>query len=85
MKNDVRGNDIARRQAAIFEALLIDRAKVMFQTAWHRGASVLFEEIKRFNNRVQNAGAAASRESTASRCDEISRGTRTGAVTWDTH
>jgi hypothetical protein len=86
MKNDVCGHDdIACRHAAIFEAMRMDRATVMFQTVWHRGASVLFEEIKRFNNRVQNAGAAASGESMAARSGEISCGIRTGGVTWDTH
>ncbi|MDB5923488.1 MAG: hypothetical protein JWN13_2424 [Betaproteobacteria bacterium] len=83
MRNNVH---IPSRDAAILEALVIDRATIMFQTIWHTGASVLFEEIERFNNRLQNAGgAAASRESVAPRSDETSPTTQTGGVAWGTH
>ncbi|HEV7392181.1 MAG TPA: hypothetical protein VGO08_11085 [Burkholderiales bacterium] len=85
MRNNAYGDDhIAFRRAAIFEALLIDRATVVSQTGSHPGASVLFEEIKRFNG-VRNADAAVSRESMVLRSGETPRGIRTGGVTWDTH
>jgi hypothetical protein len=83
MRNNVH---IPSRDAAILEALVINRTTIMFQTVWHTGASVLFEEMERFNNRVRNVGSAtASRQSIASRSDDTSPATRTGGVAWDTH
>jgi hypothetical protein len=72
--------------AAILEALIIDRATVMFQSAWHTPASLLFEKMERFDNDLKGAGtAAAYRESMASRSDTTSPKNRTGGIAWDIH
>jgi hypothetical protein len=69
MRNDLRNNyraSIPSRGAAILEALAIERATLMLQTAWHTPAKLLFEEMARFDHYLQ-AGSSADRESMASR------------------
>jgi hypothetical protein len=69
MRNDLRSNyraSVACRGAAILEALAIERATLMLQTAWHTPARLLFEEMERFDHYLHAESAAAYRESMAS-------------------
>jgi hypothetical protein len=77
MRNNVYRNHpafVASRDAAILEALVIDRAAIMFQADWHTPARLLFEEMERFDDSLQAAGSAAAN-------DEASPATPIGGLT----